>query len=100
MDRVVGVELWESVGDLGKEPLAGALEAAGAVQVWNLSPAEPLRKQVRKELVGLPDAATFGTSQDSLKEWPYAPAREFGQLELFVLSFLAFGHRWPWGVPA
>ena len=28
MDKAVGVELWELVGELSKEPLAGALEAA------------------------------------------------------------------------
>ena len=37
MDRAVGVELWELFGELGKEPLAGALEAAGAAHVRNLS---------------------------------------------------------------
>ena len=39
MGWVVGVGLWESVGELSKGPLAGALEAADAARVWNLSPA-------------------------------------------------------------
>ena len=32
----------ELLGELGKKPLECALEAAGAVHVRNLSPAEPL----------------------------------------------------------
>ena len=32
MGRAVGVENWELFGELGKEPLAGALEAAVAAQ--------------------------------------------------------------------
>ena len=42
MGRAVGAELLVSVGDPGKEPLAGALVAADAAQVRNISPAEPL----------------------------------------------------------
>ena len=59
MGRVVRVEHWVSVGDLGKGPLAGALGAAETTHVWKLSPAEPLRKQVTEEVVELPDAAVF-----------------------------------------
>ena len=42
MGRVVGVELRELVDELIKEPLAGALEAADATHVSNISSAEPL----------------------------------------------------------
>ena len=42
MGRAVGIELWDLFGELGKEPLAGAFEAADAAHVRNLSPAEPL----------------------------------------------------------
>ena len=42
MGRAVGVELWELFGELGKEPLAGALEAADAAHVRDLCPAVPL----------------------------------------------------------
>ena len=42
MGRVVGVELWELVGEFGIEHLAGALEAADAANVWSPSSAEPL----------------------------------------------------------
>ena len=57
---VVGVELGELVDDgPSKEPLAGALEAADAAHVRNLSSAEPLWKQVHDEVVELPDAIVF-----------------------------------------
>ena len=42
MGRVVGIGLGELVGELSKEPLKGALEAADAAYVSNLSSAEPL----------------------------------------------------------
>ena len=42
MGRAVGVGLWKLVGELSKELLAGALQAADTAHVWNLSPAEPL----------------------------------------------------------
>ena len=38
MGRVDGAELGESVGELDKEPLAVALEAADAAHAWNPSP--------------------------------------------------------------
>ena len=38
----LGVKLGELAGELSKEPLAGALEAADAAHVSNLSSAEPL----------------------------------------------------------
>ena len=41
MGRAVGVELGELVDELSKELLAGALEAADAARVSNLSSAEP-----------------------------------------------------------
>ena len=38
MGRAFGVEFWELVGELSKEPLAGVLESADTARVWNLSP--------------------------------------------------------------
>ena len=57
--RAVGVILWELVDYLSKEPLAGALVVADAAHLWNLSPAEPLRKQICGVFWKLPDAAVF-----------------------------------------
>ena len=37
MGRAVRTELWEWVGELSKWPLAGALEAADAANVWILA---------------------------------------------------------------
>ena len=42
MGRLVGVELWELVNELSKEPIAGALEAADTAHAKNHSPAELL----------------------------------------------------------
>ena len=50
------VELWELVDELSKEPLAGALEAADAANVLNLSSADPLLDPVHEEVVELPGA--------------------------------------------
>ena len=72
MGRADGVEVWELVDELGKEPIAGALEAADAAHVRNLSSAEPLRKQVHEKVVELPDAFVFDARHVFLKEWPYA----------------------------
>ena len=59
MGRAVGVELPESVDELRKESLAGALEAADAAHVWDLCSAEPLSKQVHEGVVVLPGAVVF-----------------------------------------
>ena len=42
MGRVAGVECGKLVGELSRELLAGAHEAADAAHVWNISSAEPL----------------------------------------------------------
>ena len=61
MGRVAGVECGKLVGELSRELLAGAHEAADAAYVWNISSAEPLGKQVHEEDEDPPDAAVFDT---------------------------------------
>ena len=49
----------KSVGEVGEGPLAGAFVAADAAYVWNLSPAEQLRKQIYEGGVELTNTAVF-----------------------------------------
>ena len=56
MDRAVEVELGELVDEPSTDPLASALEAAGAAHVWYLISAEPLLNQVQDEVDELPGA--------------------------------------------
>ena len=68
------------------ELLAGALEAADAAHVRNISPAEPLCKQVHEEVVELPGAVVLDARYGFKKVWPYAPTRAVRQLVLIVIG--------------